>query len=156
MDKKATNDAVTSGLKQLNAVAGAWSALANATPWTADDTPMQPLTDFAGDVREIYAVALHQQFDLLMEGTTELSGWTPALMPGDQTGDRMEAQRAMLASLLEASSQRAQIWTEMSRQLGARYAAFMHQLAEDTAPRPTALPAAAPGDAPASGRKKAK
>lgn len=156
MDKKATNDAITSGLKQLNAVVSAWSAFAVPTAWTADEDPMQPLTDFAGDIREIYADALNRQFDLLLQGTTKLSDWTPALMPGGQTQRPAEAQRDMLASLLEASSQRAEIWTDMSRQLGTRYTAFMHQLAQDIAHMPTAQPASAPEDPPVSGRKKAK
>lgn len=156
MTKNSTNDAISLGLEQLNAVVRAWSTLPEAAAGSVAAVPLQPLTDFSADLREIYADALNRQFDLLLQGATELSGWTAALMPGSQSQGAMETQRNMLASMLEASSQRARIWADMSGQLGTRYAALAHQLAQDVAQTSTDMAASAPKVAAVSSRKKAK
>ncbi len=37
----------------------------------------------------------------------------------------------MLASLFEASAKRSEIWADLSKQLGSRYAELVHQMAQD-------------------------
>lgn len=133
MTKKANNNAYMSGLELLSTVAKTWWTFPNAANSNVSEAPVQQLTEFASDLQQIYADTFSRQRDLLLQGTTELSGWTPALMQIGQPQGAMEASLKMMTSMLEASSKRAEIWTDMSRQLGARYAVLAHQLAQDIA-----------------------
>ena len=124
MTKDATNDAITSGLEQMNAVLKAWWTLPAVGAQNVSEAPVQQVTDFASDLQKIYSDTFERHRDLLMQGMKELASWTPATMQADQPQTAMEAPLKMMASLLEASSKRAEIWTDMSSQLGARYAAL--------------------------------
>lgn len=131
MTTNANNDAIPSGLELLSTVAKTWWAFPNATAPNVSGAPVQQFTDFASDLQRIYADTFNRHRDLLFQEMTELSGRAPALLRVDQPQDAVEEPRKVLASLFEASSQRAKIWTDMSRQVGARYAALAHQLAHD-------------------------
>ena len=131
MTKDVTNDAITSGLEQMNAVLKAWWTLPDTGVSNASAAPMQQVTDFASDIQKIYSDTFERHRDLLMQGMTELASWTPTAMRAGQPQTAMVAPLKMMASLLEATSTRAEIWTDMSSQLGARYAVLPHQLAQD-------------------------
>jgi len=155
MTKDATVDAITSGLEQMNAVIKAWWTLPDAGAANVSETPIQQVTDFASDLQQIYSDTFERHRDLLMQGMTELASWTPATMQAGQPQGAMEAPLKMMASLLDASSKRAEIWTDMSRQLGARYAALAHQLAQDCDQTSDALTDETPKPTSASKGKKA-
>lgn len=131
MTKKANNDAIMPGLELFSTVAKTWWTLPNAATSNLSEAAVQQFTDFASDLQDIYADTFNRHRDLLFHETTELTGRAPALMRTDQPQDAMEESRTLLASMLEASSQRAKIWTDMSRKVGARYAELAHQLAHD-------------------------
>ena len=154
MTKDATNEAITSGLEQMNAVIKAWWTLPDASAKNVFEAPMQQVTDFASDLQQIYSDTFERHRELLIEGMTELADWAPASMQAGQPQAAMEAPLKMMASLLEASSKRAEIWTDMSRQLGARYAVLAHQFAQDYDQAATANPAKKTKATPASARKK--
>lgn len=134
MTQNSINDAITSGLEQMNAVVRAWWTLPNAGAPTVSEAAMQQVTDFASDLQDIYSDTFERHRELLMQAMTELASWAPATMQAGQRQGAMEAPLKMMASLLDASSKRAEIWTDMSRQLGARYAVLAHQLAQDCDP----------------------
>ena len=156
MPTKDANNAVTSGLEQLNAVFQAWWTLpAAAAPSTAE-APMQQFADFASDLRKFYADAFNRNRDLLLQGTTALSDRIPGHLLGGQPQEAMKIPLKMLALFCEASSQRAEIWTDLSKQVGARYAALAHQMARDVDQTAATPGAAKPVAAPLPAGKKAR
>jgi len=153
MTEDATNDAITSGLEQMNAVIKAWWTLPDAGAPNVSEAPMQQVTDFASDLQQIYSDTFERHRDLLMQGMTELASWAPATTQAGQPQGAMEVPLKMMASLLESSSKRAEIWTDMSRQLGARYAVLAHQLAHDI-DQTTDAPANEPPKATSASKRK--
>lgn len=131
MTKDTANAAITSGLEQMNAVFKAWWTRPEIGFSNGSAAPVQQVTDFASDIQKIYSDTFERHRDLLTQEMSGFSGWVPATIHAGQPQAAMETPLKVMASLLDASSKQAEIWADMSRQLGARYAVLAHQLAQD-------------------------
>jgi hypothetical protein len=152
MTSQGPKNAITVGLEQLNAGVQAGWTLVNAGAQKASDTPMRRFAELSSDLQKFHTDAFGRHRGVLVRGPAALSNWTPALLPGHHPQDVIEIP----ASLFETSALRLEIWADLTKQVGDRYAALAHQMAQDVDQAIVTSSAEKPQATPRSAVKKAR